>query len=155
MAVGDLNYNTNNRASSTPVKKTFTFLYQADLADSATLTHQFSLPFKGRLTDVQLSLAITGAVASGFTEVDVFDDGTSVLSTLAKIEVTAANGAICEVGATGTGITAPVIDATKDNIAEDSVVKFTLESNGTFTTQPSGCVLVLEFIEEQDFDPAV
>ncbi len=155
MAIGDLNYNTNNKASSTPVKKTFTFMVGSDLIDSDTIIHQFAIPFSGRLTDVQMSLSVTGAVASGFTEIDVKKATVSMLATLGKIEVTAAAASIVRVGgAAGTGLTHPILEtAALIAIDEDEVLSFEVESNGTFTTQPEGLTVVLEFIEEQDFDP--
>lgn len=155
MAVGDLKYNTNNRASSLSVKHWHTFVFSGDLVDSATEEFRVALPYKGRLTDIQGSLEDTGTV-SGNASFDVKNAGTSMLTTLGDLTFAAANGALTRVGgAGGTGITDPVIDATQDNVVEDAIVTVELVTSAGYTAQPRNATITLEFTEEQDFDPAL
>jgi len=157
MAVNDITFPSSEYpAGQTTLKHYFPLTFSGDLVDgAATEIFKFALPFKGRLTDIQASLELTGTVGTDVS-FDVKDDGTSMLSTLGAIAVAAADGALARVGGgAATGVTHPVIDAAADNAAENSEISVEIITAGTFTVQPRNATVMLEFTEEQNTDPAV
>jgi len=157
MSVESITFPTSDYpAGQTTVKHFHTFSFAGNLLDgAATEALQFVLPYKGKLTDVQFSLDVTGTDGTD-VQVDVKDDATSMLTTLSAIAVAAAAKETSRVGgAAATGVTHAVIDATKDNAAENSEISIEVITAGTFTVQPRNAVVTLEFEEEQATDPAV
>jgi len=153
MAVGDLSYNaSNNKPSATLVKHYFTFSWDV-LADATTYLRRFRLPFLGRLSDIQMSLDVTGTDGTD-VEVDVQDDTVSMLSTLPAMTVAAADDLVIATGdGAVTGTVVPIINTAVDTPAENSVILVSVLADGTFTVQPSGLVVTLEFVEQQNFNP--
>lgn len=153
MAQGNKTYHTNNRSSVENVRHWTTFFSTENLATGVVQDFIIKLPFRGKLNDVQFALGVKGAGGTSI-DVDVLDDGVSVLTTKPAIAPTAADEDIISVGGSGTGLTAPVIDSTKATVAEDSKVKVVVTVNGTYATAAENATVVLEWIEQQDFDPA-
>lgn len=154
MAQGNKTYQTNDRSSVQNVVRHTHIFKGGNLANGDVFDYIFKLPFLGKLNDVQFALGIVGANGTS-VDVDVLDDGTSVFTTKPAIAVAATNEDIINVGGSGTGLTAPVIDSTKAVVAEDSKVKVVVTVNGTYsTTFPRDVSVTLEWIEQQDFDPA-
>jgi hypothetical protein len=153
MAAGDKKYLTNDQDGNDVLSEAVHFTFGGELADATAYTFIWVTPKAIEVTDVQLALDITGAGGTD-VEVDVLDDGTSVLTALPALAVAAANEAVARVGASGTGITATVVKSDgSEVIASGSTVKITLTADGTFSTQPKDATITLVYKEQQDFDP--
>lgn len=153
MAAGVRKYATNDK-SSIGTTKTLVFSVSRQTIGGAAVDSDFvfEMPVLANLVDLQVSYDTAGAGGTDI-KVDVLDDAVSVLTTKAAFTVTGAAESIVKVGSAIANTTAPVLDATKVQIAAGSVVKVAFDVTGTYTTDASNVVVLLKFEEVQDYNP--